>query len=357
MKKVFTATACIWKSYGSILQAMGLQKKLGIMGYENTILKCEAAPNKELNRTPLKAHTLKRLVVNIHKMFIYSKLNRRYQNTNKFMQENLDITYCKSYENLLQSSPQADAYIAGSDQIWNPQNMRPFFYLDFAEPGVRRVAYAASMGVTKLPQEKEKQFKQYVSRFDYISVREQDNVPIVRQYTDKPISVHIDPVFLLEREAWRSYEECYPGLDTPYVLVFAIYWDKKLNRQLMQLQKDTGVKIVAVCGSLQHIYANKRIYDADPSQFLWLIDHAEAVVSSSFHGVSMAILFNKRLSAVINPSAPSRLMCLLNTLNIDNLPIGQLFSDKKIDYSQVNEKIKEERLRSEAYLREALAGI
>ena len=91
MKKVFTATACIWKSYGSILQAMGLQKKLGIMGYENTILKCEAAPNKELNRSPLKAHTLKRLVVNIHKMFIYSKLNRRYQNTNKFMQENLDI--------------------------------------------------------------------------------------------------------------------------------------------------------------------------------------------------------------------------------------------------------------------------
>ena len=49
------------------------------MGYENTILKCEAAPNKELNRSPLKAHTLKRLVVNIHKMFIYKPAVSEYQ--------------------------------------------------------------------------------------------------------------------------------------------------------------------------------------------------------------------------------------------------------------------------------------
>lgn len=357
MKQIYTVTPCIWNSYGSILQALGLQKTLEALGYGDSIIKCEKFPDDKLKWTIPKAATLKRQIVNFHKAIIYKQLNRRYQNTNQFLEENLQITYCGSYESLRKSPPKAAAYIAGSDQIWNPQNMRPFFYLDFAEPGARRIAYAASMGVLEMPEEKAEQFRQYVSRFDSVSVRERDNVPIVQKCTDQPVLVHIDPVFLLGKEEWRSYERCYPDLPAPYILVFAIYWDKRLNKQLKQLHADTGLDIVLVSGGLQQVYANRRIYDADPGQFLWLIDHAEAVVSSSFHGAAMSVLFNKRLSAVINPSAPSRISCLLETLGVNNLPVPELSSDKKQDYTAVNARIQEEQRRSEAYLREALDGV
>lgn len=355
MKKTFTATACTWTSYGSILQSLALQKKLQSMGYANSILICEKEPEAQLSRTFSRPRSVKRFVVEAHKAFIHANLNRRYVNSNEFIRQNMEIEYYGDYQSLEQQPPDAYAYIAGSDQIWHPGNMRPFFYLDFVEPGVTKVAYAASMGVTSMPAEKEERFRQYVQDFDFISVREEDNVAVVSRYVDVPISVNVDPVFLLSRDEWRTYERPYAGLIEPYILVFAIYWDARLNAQIKRLQKRTGLRVVAVSGGLQRVYANKRIYDADPAQFLWLIDHAEAVITSSFHGVAMSLVFNKPFSAVVNPSAPSRICCLLKTLGAKGMCIEDLPFGEGAGFDSVNDRIRKERARSEAYLRKALS--
>lgn len=65
-------------------------------------------------------------------------------------------------------------------------------------------------------------------------------------------------------------------------------------QKLKELHEKTGYKIVSIQNSLRPIYANKRVMDIGPKQFLWLMDHAEAVVTSSFHGTAFSVIFNKR---------------------------------------------------------------
>lgn len=356
--KVYTVTPCIWQSYGSILQAMSLQRKLCSMGYDSSIIKCEPYPTDMLKKMPIEFKSFKRLISSIYKRCIFQALNRRYQSTNNFLSKYVDITYFDTYEQLVQKPPKADAFIAGSDQIWNPDNMCPLFYLDFVKNQCKRISYAASMGVTNIPAYKATQMSVYLKNFQAISVRESDNVPVLRQYTQKKISVNIDPVFLQKAEQWRKFETEYPMENHPYILVYAIYWEKSLNAQLKELHKKTGMKIVTISSGLQCVYATRRIFDADPGQFLWLLDHAAAVVTSSFHGVAMSILFQKPLAAVINPNAPSRIACLMDTLGIPVLSIPDLLENgKKIDYPRVNEQIANEQTRSESYLKEALSEI
>lgn len=353
MKKVCIASFCEWTSIGSVLQAFALQRTLKSMGCDVFTLRPGRKPLPQWSWPGIRGRNIRRWILDLHRFLIRDKISSCYRRINDFIDENVQLVH---YQDAIEKNGgvhAADVYIAGSDQVWNPLRIRPEFFLDFVPEGKKRYAYAASMGVTKIPEESKSIFRELIRKFDVISVREEDNATVIGQYTDTPVQVHIDPVFMLSRQEWERYA-CPYQVDKPYVLVYAIYWDARLNEQLWKLHRQTGMDIIAVSGHLQKVYATKRIYDADIGQFLWLIDHAEAVVTSSFHGAAMSILFNKKLAAVINPNAPSRLRCLLDRLSVDNMSIPDLAGACKIDYSTVNQKIAEEVAESKTYLTEVL---
>lgn len=353
MKQVCICTFCVWSSYGSMLQAYGLQYALKQMDCRGFIASTKPVPAKDWTFPGLKSRSVKGLVVDLHRMLISGKLKRKYSACSSFIRRNVNIEYFGSFDALAQDPPPADAYLAGSDQVWNPRKMDPAFFLEFVPEGYPRITYGASMGIPKISADREADFRRLVGRFDHISLRERDNVPVVGAYRDLPPEVHIDPVFLVPQAHWRQMEQPYP-IDGPYILVYPIYWDKRLNRQLKALHERTGKTIVAVLGQTQQVYANRRIYDASPEQFLWLIDHADAVISSSFHGIAMSLLFEKQFAAVIDPKSASRLSCLLETLEAKNSTIGELTADRVLDPDALRQKICRERDRSMAYLRKVL---
>lgn len=82
-------------------------------------------------------------------------------------------TEYKTYSQIRKECPEYDAYICGSDQIWNPQfcDMDDTYYLQFA-PEERRIAYAPSIGVSNLTHEQERIIKQRIDAIPYLSVRE-----------------------------------------------------------------------------------------------------------------------------------------------------------------------------------------
>lgn len=93
-----------------------------------------------------------------------------------------------------------------------------------------------------------------------------------------------------------------------------------------------------------------------PAEFLWLVDHAEAVITSSFHGTAFSIIFNKKFSAVVNPKAKSRIESLLDTMEIKTPSPVNVISDFNVDYNSVNEKIEQEKKKSLDYLRSEIFG-
>lgn len=210
------------------------------------------------------------------------------------------------------------------------------------------------MGLTNIPEEKQAIFTELICGFDALSVRETEMLDIIRPLVKQNTAVHIDPTFLVDGDTWRSIARKYP-LRKPYVLVYAIYWDRKLNRELKELHRQTGYDIVALCPTgYTSVWANRRVCDADPAQFLSLVDHAQAVISSSFHGVALALNLNKKVSAVINPTAPSRLSSLLETLQAPRYNIANVMNFDLAMYDNINKHIVRERERSIDYLKEIL---
>lgn len=351
MKKACVVTYCEWNSYGSIMQAIGLKKALNSIYCQSFIVKDKPAPATNIKTGLVFSKNPKRLLANLYNNALRKKTDSRYLKAVEFINENVDVVYYNDYETLQKNPPKADIYIAGSDQIWHPDLCKPLFFLDFLKNDEKRFSYAASMGVTRIKPEKAQIFARVVSKFDSFSVRENEMISVIGRYTDKDISVHIDPTFLMSADQWRELEEEYV-LKKPYILVYAIYWDDKLNKELKKLHKKSGYDIVALCTGFSKVWANKKIYDASPGQFIWLIDHAEAVVSSSFHGVAFALNFNKKLSAVVNPESPSRINSILNKLNANSNMISDVCDFDLDNYSLVNEKIETERSLALGYLKE-----
>lgn len=349
MKKILVSTFCVWNSYGSILQSLGLQKALCKLNVDAALIKNELPPKDYKTDTkdlPKPKNILKKIL-----QFLTHKKNVKiYKKNCEFIKKNIKIEY---FGNELEKNPDlavADVFIAGSDQIWNPGWINPFFFLDFVKNKTKRISYAASMGTLEIPDNKQEEFLQLVKNFDSISVREKDMVYVISEYTDKNISVNIDPTFLLSAEEWREYQKEYP-IKKPYILVFPLYWDVKLNKKLKELSKKTGLKVVAICMGLSKIFAHKKLYDVDPGEFLWLIDNAEYVVTSSFHGTAFSTIFNKQFAAVVNPNAPSRIGCLAEALNIPLVSIDNLCDNKfRIKYEDINQNILKERENSINYL-------
>lgn len=348
MKKVDIVTYCEWNSYGSILQAWALKTHLVSLGCEVNHLRLDSISSKKI-KLYFKGKNIKTLIINMNRFWNRRKLQRRFDLTMQFFSEHFRFIPYLDYEQLKADVPEADVYIAGSDQIWNPNSINPFFYLSFVKDSRKKISYAASMGISKIPDHQRDEWYRAVQSFGHISVREEIVKEIINKEIDKEVLVHLDPTFLVDKEIWRAISKPYLVRE-PYILVYALFWDKMLNSQLKALHQKTGLQIVAITSQPQQVYAHRKIYDASVQEFLWLFDHASYIVTSSFHGVAFSIIFEKKFSAVINPQKPSRLNEVLNVLEIANTSINLLPESQGPNYTKVNDIIREEKEKANAYL-------
>lgn len=203
-------------------------------------------------------------------------------------------------EQLKATPPEADLYIAGSDQIWNTdmQNgTEPAFYLDFGDDVIRRISYAASFGIDHINPQAEIWVKELLSRFDAISVREQTGLDILTHLgIDKAVQV-LDPVFLLSADEWKEVAgkgaKTYKYLSDQYILVYDFIDDARIGKFARDCASKKGLPIVAINDMRRCSYAQYNITDAGPLEFVQLIDHATMVITNSFHATAFSCIFDK----------------------------------------------------------------
>src|SRR5690606_30753264 len=103
--------------------------------------------------------------------------------------------------------PEADAFICGSDQIWNSffQNGKdPAFYLNFVPDNKLKISYAASFAIDELADAVKPLVRENVMLLDAVGVRETSGVRILEDLGITGAEQVLDPVFLLDREHWIS---------------------------------------------------------------------------------------------------------------------------------------------------------
>lgn len=247
-----------------------------------------------------------------------------------------------SLEDLKQKSPDSDVYIAGSDQIWNTKlknGTDAAFYLDFGNPKVKRLSYAASFATSELRAGTEAFVTSELKNFDAISVREPSGINLLESMGYQGTLV-CDPVFLIDAEVWARDIATKDGEGEKYVLVYDFECSEEIRKVVQRIAKAKDLKIYSI-GPWYLKYADKCFIDYGPDSFVALVKNATVVVSNSFHATAFSFIFKKDVFVVKRADGLNvRMQDLLNRYGIiDRLVDGSALDEdllNRIDYQKVD---------------------
>ena len=266
------------------------------------------------------------------------------------------------------------AFVCGSDVIWNAGIPAYISCLGFVPDGMKKVAYAPSLGTSVPPEWWLKEYKPFLEKLDAVSVREQSiNDYISGKIPKLGVKTMPDPTFLLTSADWNNtIAKIHPKVSGKYMLCYLL-GDSIAQRQgIKALAEKNGLKIVTFpfiadgkyrkCDS---DFGDHKLFDVSPSEFLSLIKNSEIVVTDSFHAVVFSLIFHKNFRAVNrmnkNSSGMSgRITNLLKAVGLsdffveNNAEIAKNNITVKIDFENADKAVEAMRAEGQKYLKDSL---
>lgn len=352
--------------YGALLQAAATERAVESLGAGCEIIDYFVNQDNDLFRKPTGIGSA---AADAHTALHYKALSARYRRFEKFSRDHLRISghRFESLEELRAAELPYDVILSGSDQIWNPKifpdgHFDPVFFGAFSRR--RRIAYAPSFGVPRIPEGMEDELRGYLGQFSHLSVRERQGQRIVEDITGKHVPVVLDPTLLLTAEQWSAMA-AEPETSGKYILCYCISRPGALAPYIRQLAKETGLPVVQLCGIRQKVHPKARcVFDAGPAEFLGLFRNAGYVCTNSFHGTVFSVQFQKPFFTAVAPGElaepeSSRTFSLLSTLGLTERIIGKGDTaglEDGIDWMAAEARLDAARQSSLGYLRAALEG-
>lgn len=365
--KVGTLTFHMAYNYGAMLQAYALCKKLNEMGYDAEIIDYRLEYVDQWRRkegfNSLKKRfgiiggglrVCKRMLIGYYKK---DKLWKRFE---EFMNNTM-----KRSSNIIRDPQELkntsyDAYICGSDQIWNSDLTGGFcdeYYLCFAQKDKKRIAYAASCGKGYIKADEKDKVGEYLKDFDVLGIREKEfSEYISKEYALPAVNV-LDPAFLLNKEQWSRIAA--KVKHNNYLLIYAFDEGEELYETALNVAKEKGYKVIAIVYKHRDDLPKEIIQldDCGPKEFVGLIKNAEFVCTSSFHGTAFSLIFNKDFYCFPHRKFGARTDSILEIAGILDRNVYKEDGVRNwsgIDYVVVNKRLDEEIRKSEEFLRNAL---
>lgn len=242
---------------------------------------------------------------------------------------------------------QCDAFLMGSGQVWNPemdQNFPKGCFFDFTAPEKKRISYASSFGTSGcLGSEGERAaVRKLLKRFRFLSVREKEDVEILKKTFHVKGSKVLDPVFLQDRDFYRRLaEKSKVNEEEPFLLAYILNPTEKIREQLSKLSRERRQKLI-------------NLTDGIPvTDWLYYLSHCDAVVTDSDYGSSFALIFGKPFLCLNDR--------LFEMLHLTERCVGtpeELWEKRSLlgraDYQEAYSILEQEKARSKAWLKKAL---
>lgn len=294
-----------WQSednYGQILQIFAMQHFLRKLGHKPFLIRYrEDGIRKQVNG--VKVNKLLDYIVNFRSYFRYFlqlRQDAKYQqlqrnskrNFKEFIAENIEVSnHIYSDTSIMETPPEADVYLCGSDQIWGGNEI---YYLPFAPEGNKKIAYAPSFGgVNPFGKDNSDRIKELLERFDFIGVREESGAVMLQSNGIKSATHVVDPTLLLGKEDYISLLKPIGNPIAPNdVFLYLLGSPIKCSvDKIISFLKKNDL-------SYSYVASQGRVDKYPKSQFTipeWLeaIKRSKIVITNSFHCIVFSLIFHK----------------------------------------------------------------
>ncbi len=352
-------------NYGGILQNYALQEVLRSLGHEPITLdfqygftgltwfymslrRCVAVLR---GRTPLSGGLT----------FPYAPAGRLNKKIVEFVERHINHTppFWNCYRSNLIKKYDIEAVIVGSDQVWRPcynPRLTDMFLGFVKQPGIRKVAYAASFGTSDWEYTLRLADKctPLIKRLDAVSVREASGIDLARKLGADAVHV-LDPTLLLGREGFEKLLPPNAG--------------NVLAGKLCAYILDTTPEAETCLAQIAKITENSEVqrFSTDepgmgPAEWIDTIRKSSFMVTDSFHGTVFCLLFHVPFLTIVNTDrGADRFHSLLCPLGLDNRLVPTLAGAaakaatlSPIDWEEVEMRLSVQRVTSLGFLKTAL---
>lgn len=364
-------------NYGGILQSYALKKELESMGHEVVVIdrkvkmpfpKWWKAPLIYMNRAlkSLKGGS------DAPEVFREYRCRKEYpvlsRELKPFVDAEIAPLMIDSYKDIKKGD--FDGFIVGSDQVWRPRYFGKIedAFLEFTRGwDVKRISYAASFGSDSLEFDSEtlRICAGLLDCFDAVSVREDSAVTMCDEWLDCDRAVHVlDPVMLVDV---ADYQKIADGAKTRRAVgkIMTYILDPADNKKaivgLVKAWTGKDAEDFSVNPHDKRIPLDERV--VSPMED-WLSGFADAdfVVTDSFHGCVLSLIFHKPFIAVGNGQrGMARMRSLLEMFGLDQRLVhgidpdddGEFFLSQP-DWNAVDAVLEEQRAAARKFLADAL---
>lgn len=338
MKKVGIITIHSIENFGSFCQAFALQEIVKSLFYDVEVIDYVYPNDYHKSQYAIvnpyaRASVEKTLVARIRD-YLYRHLFRaknvrirrgKYEDTIK-QYLLLSVRY-PSIESLKDCADKYDIYLTGSDQVWNPRYLFNdlSFLLDFTD-NPNKIAFSSSFGSKVIGLEHSKLYSPYLSKYKFISTREESGVHLVKDICGKDAICTCDPSLLLSKEKWGNRLVCgKPLVSGKYLLCYVLTYTSNPYPYALEfinyIHRVTGLKIICIDNSSRFWMrlGYKGFQNCGPQDILNLFFNASFIVSSSFHGAAFSLIFRKDFYSILPPDVDDeRQASLLNKVGANN---------------------------------------
>lgn len=331
-----------WQAYalGRALQKMGHQ----VFYYESPTAYSPSSPfvqKKILIKTFIKC--------GMNEAIRYSKSIAEFK---KIQSEKFNIIQDKELKNM-------DFIVVGSDTVWNVKDK--YFYkwrhlfCGIIFKGKKILSYAASSGNSCFEMT-DKDICESLSKFNYLSVRDEHTQNEVKKLTQRKAVLVCDPTLLLDKnDIIYNYPDRL-NLEKPYIFVYLFQalseWQKE---ELLKYAKKNDYRIVSTLRKEKAPYTDELIINT-PMNFCECMRNAKIVITDTYHGTIFPLLFRKQFVTVNRNKVTVN--SILYQLNLEE----RLATDdnirevlnSKIDYEGIEQELNSLRRKSYNFLIESL---
>lgn len=360
--KIGIITITNGQNYGNRLQNYALQEILKLLGHKPETIWNNTGAWENLGIYSRMKYWIRskfhlKYTPRIDRVTRFTRFNRKFIKWSKYRVDSSNIprNLAKKY----------DYFICGSDQIWNPFYKRTseIDFLTFVKKE-KKMAYAASLGVDKIEKEHEILFQKYLREFPVISVREKQGAFILEELLKREVPVMPDPTILLERTQWDQLQKKPNKIkeNEKYILTYFLGENQVALEDVRKINKKYRYRVIHLEDCYTSGKDNPYFITMDPSEFVWLIAHAQMVVTDSFHGCVFSILYEKNFLVYpreFKVSLGSRIQQLLEIYQLEDHMAGDNF-EKNIENLEksinVNDILEKERKRGIEFLKKGLVN-